>query len=223
MKEKEDICLLGEEASLIQETEGFRFGTDIVLLSEFICEFAKSNQKNLEIGTGNGVLPVLLAQKHFQSRDYLAVDILESNIALAQRNWERNHISPRSLCMDIREFQEKNQYSQIFVNPPYMRVDGKLQNLCWEKAIARHEISLSLEELVQSVKKILSPIGSLYMVHRSHRLQELLELFSKYQLSVSKIRFVYHENGMISNLVLLEVYKGRKAQCQILKPMYIKG
>lgn len=219
---EEDVCILEGGARFFQEKEGFRFGSDIVLLADFICEFAKEGQTNLEIGTGNGILPVLLQQKHFTWKDYLALDILQSNIDLAKKNWEENHVELRSLCVDVKDFPERNRYSQIFVNPPYMSLDGKLQNQNSEKTVARHEIALSLEELIQTVKKILAPIGVLYMVHRSQRLQEILELFSKYGLSVSKIRFVYHENGTMSNLVLLEVYKGKKAQCQILKPKYIK-
>lgn len=219
---EEDVCILEGGSRFFQEKEGFRFGHDAILLANFICEFAKENQKNLEIGTGNGILPVLLHAKKFSSKDYLALDIFESNILLAKKNWKENQVDIRSLCIDVKNFSEKNQYTQIFVNPPYMKVDGKLQSRNTEKAVARHEISLTLEELIESTRKILAPIGSLYMVYRSHRLQEVLELLSKYGFCVSKLRFVYHENGKMSNLLLLEAYKGRKIPCQILKAEYIK-
>ncbi|SRR3712207_5709792 len=216
-----DKVSLGENRDFYQEKEGFRFGHDVVLLADFIVEFAKIQQKNLEIGTGNGILPVLLTQKGFASKEYCAVDILESNIRLAEKNAKENGVSARFICEDIRHFSEKNLYHQIFANPPYMKQDGKIQNLNKNKAIARHEIHLSLEEFVSSVKKLLAPIGVLYMVYRSQRLQELFENFSKYQLYVSKIQFVYHQNGKVSNLVLLEVYKGKKGKCEILKAKYI--
>lgn len=217
-----DEIFLENGVGFYQEKEGFRFGHDAILLADFIVEFAKAQQKNLEIGTGNGILPVLLSQRGFISKEYCAVDILESNIDLAKKNAEKNGVSARFLCQDIRKFSEKNAYVQIFANPPYMKQDGKLQNINLNKAVARHEIYLSLEEFISSVKKFLAPIGVLYMVYRSHRLQELLENFSKYQLYVSKIQFVYHQNGKVSNLVLLEVYKGKKANCTILAPKYIK-
>lgn len=220
--ESYDEVFLEHGASFYQEKEGFRFGNDIVLLAEFITEFAKPQQKNLEIGTGNGILPILLSQQGFLSKEYCAVDILGSNIVLAQKNAEKNGIYAQFLCQDIRSFSEKNSYRQIFANPPYMKQDGKLQNDNKKKAIARHEICLSLEEFILSVKKILAPIGALYMVYRSHRLQELLEMCSRYQLYASKIQFVYHENGQVSNLVLLEVYKGKQIKCEILKAKYIK-
>ncbi|MBR8734178.1 tRNA1(Val) (adenine(37)-N6)-methyltransferase [Fusobacterium necrophorum] len=208
--------------SFYQEKEGFRFGHDAILLADFIVEFAKVQQKNLEIGTGNGILPVLLSQRGFVSKEYCAVDILESNIELAEKNAEKNGVYARFVCQDIRNFSEKNAYAQIFANPPYMKRDGKLQNINSNKAVARHEICLTLEEFIRSVKKILAPIGALYMVYRSHRLQELFEKFMKYGFYVSKIQFVYHQNGRVSNLVLLEVYKGKKGSCSILAPKYIK-
>lgn len=219
---EEDVCILEGGSHFFQEREGFRFGNDAILLANFICDFAKENQKNLEIGTGNGILPVLLHTKNFLSKDYLALDILESNIILAKKNWKENQVELRSLCIDVKKFTEKNQYTQIFVNPPYMKVDGKLQNINTNKTLARHEVALTLEELIQGVKKILTPIGSLYMVYRSHRLQELLELLSKYDFCVSKLRFVYHKKGNMSNLFLLEAHKGRKKPCQILKAEYIE-
>ena len=217
-----DEIFLEEGAGFYQEKEGFRFGHDAILLADFIVEFAKMQQKNLEIGTGNGILPVLLSQKGFISKEYCAVDILESNIVLAKKNAEKNGVSACFLCQDIRNFSEKNVYAQIFANPPYMKQDGKLQNMNLNKAIARHEICLTLEEFISSVKKILAPVGTLYMVYRSHRLQELFENFTKYQLHVSKIQSVYHQNGTVSNLVLLEVYKGKRGSCKILAPKYIK-
>lgn len=219
---KEDVCMLCEGSFFFQEKEGFRFGTDIVLLADFIQDFAKEGQKNLEIGTGNGILPILLQQRGFVSKEYLAVDILASNIALAKKNWLENRLEIHSLCIDIKEFSRRNEYAQIFVNPPYMKVDGKLKNQNFEKAMARHEIALTLEELIQSIKKILQPVGAVYMVYRTHRLQELLHLFSKYGFSVATLQFVYHEKKKSSNLVLLEAYKGKKQKCEVLPPKYIK-
>lgn len=156
---EEDVCILEGGSRFFQEKEGFRFGHDAILLANFICEFAKENQKNLEIGTGNGILPVLLHTKKFLSKDYLALDIFESNILLAKKNWEENQVEIRSLCIDVKNFSEKNQYTQIFVNPPYMKVDGKLQSRNTEKAVARHEISLTLEELIQSARKFVHGVS----------------------------------------------------------------
>lgn len=90
-----------------QEKEGFRFGNDIVLLAEFITEFAKPQQKNLEIGTGNGILPVLLSQKGFLSKEYFAVDILESNIVLAQKMQKRMEFMLSFFAKIFVVFQKK--------------------------------------------------------------------------------------------------------------------
>ena len=118
-----DEIFLENGVGFYQEKEGFRFGHDAILLADFIVEFAKAQQKNLEIGTGNGILPILLSQRGFVSKEYCAVDILESNIDLAKQNAENNGVSARFVCQDIRNFSEKNAYTQIFANPPYMSPD----------------------------------------------------------------------------------------------------
>lgn len=216
-----DETVLLDGTVFLQEKDGFRFGVDIVLLADFIREFAKEEEDNLEIGTGNGILPVLLQKRNFSSRSYVALDILKSNIELAKKNFALHKTEVEAHCCDVKEWTQKNYYSQIFVNPPYMKLDGKLLNENYVKAIARHEISLDLETLFQTAKKLLKPIGQLYLVHRSQRLQEILTLAEKYSFSISRMAFVYHGELRESKLVLLELYKGKKGNCHILEPRYM--
>lgn len=218
-----DETVLMDGTVFLQEKEGFRFGVDVLLLADFIRDFAKRDANNLEIGTGNGILPILLEKRNFASKSYLAMDILASNIELAKKNLELYSGKVELVCCDVKEWARKNYYTQIFVNPPYMKVDGKIQNETYEKAVARHELTLNLEEVFRVAKSLLAPIGHLYMVHRSHRLQEILVLAESYAFSVSRIRFVYHREGRDSNLVLVECYKGKQGKCQILEPKYIES
>ena len=137
--ENEDMTILRDNFKLIQKVNGFRFSVDAVILSDFFNPH--KDGKVLDIGTGNGIIPILLYAKN-KSRDIVGIDIQEENSSLAIRNIELNKLEEyiEIVNYDVKEYPFGNSFDYIVSNPPYMKVDGKKQNDLSSKAIARHEI-----------------------------------------------------------------------------------
>ena len=217
----EDITLLKDNYKLIQKKDGFRFSVDAIILADFF----HSNKigKILDIGTGNGIIPVLLYSKG-KGKDIIGIDIQEENVSLAKRNMELNQLeeSIKIESADIKEYPYGNTFDYIVSNPPYMRADGKKQNDLNSKAIARHEIKLTLKELIENTKRVLKPIGSFTLVHRSYRFTEISRILEENGFSLKRVRFVYFSKERSSNLVLIEAWKGKKFQLEIEPPLFLE-
>lgn len=217
----EDITLLGEGYRLIQKKDGFRFSVDAVILSDF---FKPSKQgKILDIGTGNGIIPVLLSAKN-KGKDITGIEIQEENCQLAVRNVELNSLTGQIeiVCKDVKEYSKGNTFDYIISNPPYMEVDGKKQNTQSCKSVARHEIMLNLEELVQSAKRLLKPVGSFTLVHRSYRFTDISRILEDCGFSLKRVRFVHFSKEKNANLVLVEAFKGKKCKLEIEPPLFLE-
>ena len=201
--ENEDIANICDGYSLIQKKDGFRFGTDAVLLSNFFN--GKKNAKVLEIGTGNGAIPVLLCAKDKITK-MKAVEIQKEIAELAVRNIKRNNLEEKVeiVNIDVKDLGEGNTYDYIISNPPYMVLDGKEINEKDIKSIARHEIKLNLKEFVENAKRLLKPRGELFMVHKSYRFLEISEELGKCGFSVKRVKFVHYSKDKDSSIVLIE-------------------
>lgn len=219
--ENEDMTLLRDNYKLIQKVNGFRFSVDAVILSDFFAP--NKSGKVLDIGTGNGIIPILLYAKN-KSNNIVGIDIQEENTSLANRNMELNNLTNyiEIVNSDIKEYPLGNSFDYIVSNPPYMKVDGKKQNDLSSKAIARHEIKLDLVELVKSAKRLLKPVGSFSLVHRSYRFTEIARVLEENGFSIKRVRFVYFSKEKNSNLVLVEAWKGKKCQLEIEPPLFLE-
>lgn len=220
--EDEDIAEISEGYTLIQKKEGFRFGTDAVLLSKFFN--GKKNGKILEIGTGNGIISILLAaNKKIDS--IKAVEIQKEVSELAKRNVVRNRLEKivEIINEDIKNINEGNSYDYIISNPPYMVLDGKEINEKSIKSIARHEIKLNLKELIENAKRLLKPRGELFLVHKTYRFLEISEELSKNNFSIKRVKFVHYSKEKDSSLVLIEASKGRKNILRIETPIFLNN
>ncbi|WP_294703026.1 tRNA1(Val) (adenine(37)-N6)-methyltransferase [uncultured Fusobacterium sp.] len=217
----EDMTLLRDNFKIIQKTNGFRFSVDAVILADFFNP--QKNGKILDIGTGNGIIPILLYSKG-KGNDIVGIDIQEENTSLAKRNIELNNLenSIEIINYDIKEYPNGNSFDYIVSNPPYMKVDGKKQNDLSSKAIARHEIKLDLVDLVKSAKRILKPIGSFTLIHRSYRFTEISKVLEENGFSLKRVKFVYFSKEKNSNLVLIEAWKGKKCQLEIEPPLFLE-
>ena len=144
--EDEDIAILSSDLTLIQKKEGFRFGTDAILLADFFN--GEKEKKILEIGTGNGIIPILLVSKDKVDR-IDSVEIQKEVAELAKRNVLRNGFEKRIevINQDVKNMKKGNCYDYVISNPPYMVVDGKELNQNDSKTIARHEIKLNFLEI----------------------------------------------------------------------------
>ena len=217
LKDDEIIEKLDEKFKIIQKVGGYKYGEDTILLFKlFQASLNKKNIKLLDIGTGNGILPILLSNNEFLS-ELVGIDIQKENIDRANKALQLNKIKKNILfeCMDIREYRKSNHFDVIISNPPYMDDNGKKINENEHKAISRHEIKLSLNELISNAKRLLKPIGLLYFIHRTHRLVEIIKALDKNNFSIKKIIFIYSAQNNKSTMMFVEAIKGKKVKLEI--------
>ena len=217
LKDDEIIEKLDEKFKIIQKVGGYKYGEDTILLFKlFQASLNKKNIKLLDIGTGNGILPILLSDNKFLS-ELVGIDIQKENIDRANKALQLNKIEKNILfeCMDIREYKKSNYFDVIISNPPYMDDNGKKINENEHKAISRHEIKLSLNELISNAKRLLKPIGLLYFIHRTHRLVEIIKALDKNNFSIKKIIFIYSAQNNKSTMMCVEAVKGKKIKLEI--------
>ena len=212
LKDDEIIEKLDEKFKIIQKVGGYKYGEDTILLFKlFQASLNKKNIKLLDIGTGNGILPILLSDNEFLS-ELVGIDIQKENIDRANKALQLNKIKKNILfeCMDIREYRKSNHFDVIISNPPYMDDNGKKINENEHKAISRHEIKLSLNELISNAKRLLKPIGLLYFIHRTYRLVEIIKALDKNNFSIKKIIFIYSAQNNKSTMMFVEAVNGKK-------------
>ena len=217
LKDDEIIEKLDEKFKIIQKVGGYKYGEDTILLFKlFQASLNKKNIKLLDIGTGNGILPILLSDNEFLS-ELVGIDIQKENIDRANKALQLNKIKKNIQfeCMDIREYKKSNHFDVIISNPPYMDDNGKKINENEHKAISRHEIKLSLNELISNAKRLLKPIGLLYFIHRTHRLVEIIKALDKNNFSIKKIIFIYSAKNNKSTMMFVEAVKGKKVKLEI--------
>ena len=217
LKDDEIIEKLDKRLQIIQKNDGYKYGEDTILLFKLFQEsLNKKNIKLLDIGTGNGILPILLSDNEFLS-ELIGIDIQEENIERAIKALELNKIRKNIIfeCMDIKEYKNSNYFDVIISNPPYMEENGKKINENEHKAISRHEIKLTLSEFISNAKRLLKPIGSLYFIHRTHILVEIIKALDKNDFSIKKIIFIYSTKNNKSSMVFIEAIKGKKVKLEV--------
>lgn len=217
----EDITTLNNGYKLIQKKDGFRFSVDAVILSDFFSPTKKG--KILDIGCGNGIIPILLYSKG-KGEDITGVEIQEENCELALKNVKLNNLEEYIKIEndDVKEYPKGNTFDYIISNPPYMEVDGKKQNILSCKSIARHELTLNLYDLIRNAKRLLKPVGSITLVHRSYRFTDISRILENCGFSLKRVRFVYYSKDRNSNLVLVEAFKGKKCKLEIEPPLFLE-
>lgn len=217
----EDITTLNNGYKLIQKKDGFRFSVDAVILSDFFSPTKKG--KILDIGCGNGIIPILLYSKG-KGEDITGVEIQEENCELALKNVKLNNLEEYIKIEndDVKEYSKGNTFDYIISNPPYMEVDGKKQNILSCKSIARHELTLNLYDLIRNAKRLLKPMGSITLVHRSYRFTDISRILEDCGFSLKRVRFVYYSKDRNSNLVLVEAFKGKKCKLEIEPPLFLE-
>ena len=161
-------------------------------------------------------MPILLSDNEFLS-EIIGIDIQRENIERAIKALELNKIRKNIIfeCMDIKEYKNSNYFDVIISNPPYMEDNGKKINENEHKAISRHEIKLTLSEFISNAKRLLKPIGSLYFIHRTHRLVEIVKSLDKNNFSIKKIIFIYSTKNNKSSMVFIEAIKGKKVKLEV--------
>ncbi len=211
-----------EGLKIIQNTEGFCFGIDSVLLTEFARDI-KRKSKIADLGTGTGILGILLSKKVCPSKIY-GIEIQKEVAEMAKRSIKLNSLENifEIINEDINKINLKNNYFDVVItNPPYKKSGTGINNKEIKQQISRYEISASLDDWLRVSSRLLKDNGSFYIVYRTDRLTELIENMRKYKLEVKRMRFVYSNIEKQSNLVLIKAVKGAGTFLKVEKPLII--
>lgn len=208
---------------IIQNSEKFCFGMDAVLLSGFVGE-ARGKQM-LDLGTGTGILPLLLSSKT-DIEHLTGLEIQPESAEMAQRSVELNNLSERISIVtgDIKEADELFQLSSMDVitcNPPYMIGQHGITNPDSPKAIARHEILCTFDDVARVAGRLLKPNGHFFLVHRPFRLVEIMTTLTKYHLEPKRMRLVHPFVDREPNMVLIEAVRGGNSRITVEKPLIL--
>ncbi|MBD5452934.1 MAG: tRNA1(Val) (adenine(37)-N6)-methyltransferase [Lachnospiraceae bacterium] len=224
LKENERIDELQRNGyQIIQNPAKFCFGMDAVLLSGFAR--AKKGNTVLDMGTGTGIIPILMEAKTEASR-FVGLEIQEESAEMARRSVALNGLEEKITIVtgDIKEagsLFDAASFDVITCNPPYMIGQHGLVNPEDAKAIARHEILCTLEDVIAQAAVLLKPGGNFFMVHRPFRLAEIMVLLHQYKLEPKRMQMVHPFIDKEPNMVLIEANRGGKPRMSVEKPLII--
>ena len=207
---------------IIQNKNGFCFGIDAVLLSDFAKEIKKGSSV-LDLGTGTGILGILLCAKTELS-NITGVEIQEDVFEMAKRSIKLNNLENKFSVIneDIKELEKKlelQSYDAIVTNPPYKKNSTGLKNDNEYKIISRHEVKCNLEDIVRVSSKLLKNNGKLFMVHRPERIKDIIINLNKYKMQIKEIRFVHPNVNKKPNMVLIKAVKGGGDFLNVQEPL----
>lgn len=219
----DDLQINGYE--IIQREDRFCFGMDAVLLSGFAR--VKKEECILDMGTGTGILPILLEAKT-EGAHFTGLEIQEESVDMARRSVIHNHLEQKiEIVMgDMKEAANifgVASFDVITTNPPYMIGNHGLKNSDSSKAIARHEVLCNLDDILRESAKVLKIKGRFYMVHRPFRLAEILSKMVVHGIEPKRMQLVYPSIEKEPNMVLIEGMRGGKSRMTVEKPLIVYG
>jgi tRNA1Val (adenine37-N6)-methyltransferase len=196
---------------------------DAVLLAGFAK--VKPGERVLDLGTGTGIIPILL-EARTKGSSFTGLEIQPESADMAQRSVQLNHLTDRVHIVtgDIKEADQifgAASFQVVTCNPPYMLAGHGLQNPDQPKAIARHEVLCTLEDVISQAATLLMPGGRFYLVHRPFRLAEIMTGLCAHGLEPKRMRLVYPYVDREPNMVLIEALKGGKSRITVEKPLII--
>lgn len=211
---------------IIQDNTGFCFGIDSILLVDFAKKI-KSGSTVIDLGTGTGILGILLCGKT-NLKHVIGIEIQKEVANMAERSIKLNSLEDKFEIIndDIKNIIEKriiqkNTVDVVITNPPYKEIGNGIINENKKKLISRHETKANLEDFIKVSADILKDKGIIYMVHKPERLVDIIYLMRKNKIEPKKIKFIYPTKEKESNLVLIKAIKGANKFLKIDKPLYI--
>ncbi|MBQ1681142.1 MAG: tRNA1(Val) (adenine(37)-N6)-methyltransferase [Agathobacter sp.] len=208
---------------IIQDPERFCFGMDAVLLADFAK--AKEGEEILDLGTGTGIIPILMYAR-YECGHYTGLEIQPESADMASRSVQYNELEEH-ICIrqgDIKDASQQfgaSSMDVITTNPPYMIGMHGIRNPQEPKAVARHEVLCNLEDIIRESARLLKPQGRFYMIHRPFRLAEIFSMMVQYHIEPKRMRLVYPYVDKEPNMVLIEGSRGGKSRITVEKPLIV--
>ena len=209
---------------IIQNKDGFCFGIDSVLLSDFAKNIKKDSMV-LDLGTGTGIIPILLCGKT-KLKKVTGIELQEEVAKMAKKSIKLNNLEDKfnvinENILNLNKIYENQTFDVIVSNPPYKKKDTGITNENEKKIISRHEISASLEDFIKISKDLLKDKGEFYMVHRPERLVDIFELMRKYKIEPKILKMVYSYKNKEPKLILIKGVKNAKTFLIVESNLYI--
>lgn len=209
---------------IYQDTDSFCFSLDSVLLANFVT-INKTSKKIIDLGCGNAAIPLFLSTRTDAS--ITGIEIQKSIYDLAVKSVKYNKLESKIDIIndDINNLKAKfssSSFDVVVSNPPYFKVSERsLVNESPTKIIARHEVKITFDKLVEITNYLLKEHGVFAFVHRPERLFEFLEILKKYKFEPKKIQFIYPNKNKECNMILVECVKNGKNGLKILPPLFV--
>ena len=209
---------------IVQNKEGFCFGIDSILLSDF-AKNIKKDSIVLDLGTGTGIIPILLCGKT-NLKKVIGVEIQEEVAKMAEKSIKLNNLKNKfevinENILNLNNIYEKQTFDVIVTNPPYKKKETGVTNENQKKLISRHEIAADLEGFIRISKDLLKDKGEFYIVHRPERLVDILSLMRKYKIEPKILKMVYSNKNKEPKLVLIKGVKNGNPFLKVEKNLYI--
>lgn len=213
-----------KDLKIIQNSQGFCFGIDAILLSDFAKDMKKF-ELVVDLCTGTGVIPILLAGKT-EAKKIIGVEIQEECADMAKRSVALNNLENRVEIINVDLKLLKNVIPSatvdvVTVNPPYMKKGTGVINEKNAIIISKHEVSCTLEDVIKEAARLLKFNGEFYMIHKSERIADVFCTMRKYKIEPKRVRFVYPQVDKPSNLVLVEGTRSGKEFLKHEKPLIV--
>ncbi len=208
---------------IIQNPDSFCFGIDAVLLSDFAK--VKDGASVVELGTGTGIIPILLSTKSNASK-ITAFEVQSGMADMASRSVRMNALEGRIEIVNdnlkkYAKYIDNGTVDVVVTNPPYMSGSGGIQNDEDQKRISRHEVLCDLEDVIRVSSAMLKPGGAFYMVHRPMRLVDIVSLMRQYKLEPKEIRLVQPSVFKKPNIMLIKGVRGGRPELKFLDPLIV--
>lgn len=209
---------------IIQNSDGFCFGIDSVLVSDF-AKNIKNEASVIDLGTGTGIISTLLCGKT-EAKKIIGVEVQKEVYDMAKRSVNLNNLQDRFEVINeniknLKNIYKPNSFDVVVTNPPYKKANTGLKNKDEKKIISRHEVKADLADFIEITKYLLKDKGEFYMVHRPNRLVDILNIMRKYKIEPKQIRFVCPNVKKAPNLVLIKGVKNGGEFLKVEKNLYV--
>ena len=213
-----------KDLKIIQNKDGFCFGIDSVLLTDF-AKNIKNNSKVIDLGTGTGIISILLSGKTNRT-NFVGVEVQSEVADMAKRSVNLNNLENRIKILnmnilDLKKEYKKGDFDVVVTNPPYKKLNTGVININDKKLISRHEVKASLEDFIKISSFLLKDFGEFYMVHRPDRLVDIFYIMRQNEIEPKRIKFVYPNKNKKANLILVKGIKKGKPFLEYENNLYI--